>query len=83
MGKNSETESSKLTKQIKLIVLIVSILGGSGASYKFGIPFFQKQLDRIDVIIYLFCDLDQGCVVSAWKHIDDQKHLQEIKSGGR
>lgn len=66
---------------IKQLVMYVILSGGVGAGGIYGIPFFQQQLDRIDIVIYLMCDQNQDCVESSWKHIVEIKAIKAAQGG--
>jgi len=75
-------EKEKMT--FKQWILLASVVIGGGNGLYFGIPvlldLMQHQIDRIDVVIYLLCDKDQGCVNNALTHIFEQKNLREALS---
>ena len=66
-------------------LLYLPLLTGVGTGGYFGVPalldLMQKQIDRVDVVIYLMCEQDQDCVNDAWKHILEEKSLRKAFSG--
>ena len=78
------SEKKKVVAGLTLnqVLLIGGVLTGGGSGAYWGVPFFQKQLDRIDVVIYLMCDSDQSCVDLAWDHILKLKARRKALSGG-
>ena len=69
---------------LKQIILIIGVItGGTGTIV--GIPaivdMMDHQMDRIDVLIFLLCNKDQGCVNSAFSHVLNQKLFREALSG--
>jgi len=70
---------------LKQWMVYLPLLGGVGTGGYFGIPaigdLMQHQIDRVDVVIYLLCNKDQGCINNAWTHIIDQKNLRKAISG--
>ena len=69
---------------LKQIILGITLIGGGTGTY-LGVPaivdMLDHQMDRIDVLIFLICEKDQGCVNNAWSHIIKQKILREAISG--